>query len=330
MKRRGVFFILLFIVAGNAMVHAQQLPFYSQYVMNEFMVNPAVAGVDGLTSINLTGRKQWVGFTNPPQTYSASISSRILKKGFIIKRGSLGSSYRKSTKGRVGLGAAFISDKNGAISRTGLQVSYAYHIFLLNSQLSMGLTGSTMQLKIDEEAASFRSPSSDPLTPLIGKSTYIPDVNVGANLATPNFHVGVSVMNLFQTPWKIGETSLAQDQLQHTRQYNLLWTYRTLLPGNTNWEAEPSILGRTNERLDINGDVSCRMIYKREYWAGLSVRTSGDFVLLLGLRYDRLYFGYSFDYGFNAISRLSRGSHEISFALKLGDSTRRYRWLERY
>jgi hypothetical protein len=50
----------------------------------------------------------------------------------------------------------------------------------------------------------------------------------------------------------------------------------------------------------------------------------------LGLRFDKLYFGYSFDYGFNEISLRTYGSHEIILAIKLGDSTRRYRWYERY
>ena len=45
---------------------------------------------------------------------------------------------------------------------------------------------------------------------------------------------------------------------------------------------------------------------------------------------QRFYAGYSFDYGFNQLSYRSYGSHEIVMDCKLGDSVRRYRWLERY
>ena len=52
---------------------AQQLPRYSQYIMNEFLVNPSVAGVDGQTSIDLSARKEWLGFVpNTPETYSGT------------------------------------------------------------------------------------------------------------------------------------------------------------------------------------------------------------------------------------------------------------------
>ena len=40
---------------------AQQLPVYSQYMMNGFLLNPAVAGHEGYTALNITAREQWAG-----------------------------------------------------------------------------------------------------------------------------------------------------------------------------------------------------------------------------------------------------------------------------
>lgn len=93
---------------------------------------------------------------------------------------------------------------------------------------------------------------------------------------------------------------------------------------------EPSVLIRGNEDLRFSADITARFIYRREYWAGISARTSGELILLCGIKLNRFYVGYSFDYGFNQLSYRSYGSHEIALALKLGDSLRRYRWLERY
>ena len=41
---------------------AQQLPVYTQYVFNEYIMNPAVAGTVDRTPIRLSYRDQWAGF----------------------------------------------------------------------------------------------------------------------------------------------------------------------------------------------------------------------------------------------------------------------------
>ena len=312
------------------MCYSQQMPLYSQYILNEFLINPSVAGVDGLTTINLTGRRQWVGFENSPNTYSATISTRILKKGFIIKRGSFGNAYRKSTKGRVGLGAGIIADRNGAINRTGIYFTYAYHVFFQNSQLSFGLSATTFQFKIDEDIAQLKYPDHDPISSVLGKSSYIPDATAGIHFMNPQFNIGLSVTNVLQSPVKFGEINLESDQLNHKREYHLTWTYRNTFNSKPTWEIEPSFILRTNENFNFNGDLSGRLIYRREYWAGMSIRTSGELIAFLGLRYQKFILGYSFDYGLNALSKLTYGSHEVTMAFKFGDSVRRYRWLERY
>ena len=51
--------IVLSFIFGTAV--AQQVPMYSQYIMNGFLVNPSFAGRDGYTTVNLTVREQWVG-----------------------------------------------------------------------------------------------------------------------------------------------------------------------------------------------------------------------------------------------------------------------------
>ena len=53
-------------------VTAQQVPMYSQYIMNGFLINPSFAGRDGYTTVNLTVREQWVGMDGAPSTYAAS------------------------------------------------------------------------------------------------------------------------------------------------------------------------------------------------------------------------------------------------------------------
>lgn len=312
---------------------AQQLPRYSQYIMNEFLINPAVAGVDGITSLDLSARKEWLGFvSNTPETYSFSAQTRILKSRFSIKSGIFsGSTFKGGSKGRVGLGLNIYSDNNAAIHRTGLQFTYAYHIFVQNSQLSFGLAGSMYQFKISKEYAVLKDPN-DRLNALIGKGTLIPDASIGVNLMAQKYHLGISAAQLFQSSFKIGsnyEFSSSED-IRLKRHYFIIGSYREKFAKKTDWEYEPSFILRTNERLQILSDLSIRFFYNREYWFGMSVRTSGELIALIGMKFSNMYFAYSFDYGFNGITKFSKGSHEITLAAKFGDSARRYRWLERY
>ena len=135
--------ILLFLLF-SFWIEAQQLPRFSQYYFNEFLINPAIAGYDGRTIVNLSARKQWVGFSdNTPQTALVSAQTRLLKQPYRIFEPNkvVKEPTEKKSEGRVGLGAIVYNDQNGAIHRTGAQFTYAYHIFIHDNQLSFGLTG---------------------------------------------------------------------------------------------------------------------------------------------------------------------------------------------
>ena len=326
--------LLLMVITGSIPGSAQQLPRFSQYYSNEFLVNPAVAGSDGKTVINLAARKQWLGFSaHTPNSYLLSVQGRILKTSYSIKSGSRGiSNFRKAGKGRVGLGGIMYHDENGAVERTGAQLSYAYHLFIRNSQLSFGLTGNMFQYRINKDLAQLKDPEIDPLNGLIGKSTLVPDAGIGINYMTEKWHAGFAVSQVFQSKVKIGNSADFQssEEVQLRRHYYILADYRIAFPRNPNWELEPSTVILLNEMLNVQSDLTLKAYYKRQYWFGISGRTSGDIIVMAGLKFRGYYFGYSYDYGFNGISRYTFGSHEICISAKFGDTARKYRWLDRY
>ena len=130
---------------------AQQLPVYSQYMMNGFLVNPAVAGHEGYTAINVTAREQWAGMKDAPGTYAVSYQTRLLKNSYISRSASIQRRKRvMSRSGRVGYGAYAFTDMAGAFNRTGVQGTYTYHIPLDRSQLSFGVSVTGYQFRIDE------------------------------------------------------------------------------------------------------------------------------------------------------------------------------------
>jgi len=62
--------VLFAIIAASAGLKAQQLPHYTQYMFNDFVINPAIAGVHNFYQIRTNHRFQWVGLTDPPMTNS--------------------------------------------------------------------------------------------------------------------------------------------------------------------------------------------------------------------------------------------------------------------
>ncbi len=346
MKVSIIYILFISILLYSANIPAQQIPRYSQYIMNEFLINPAVAGYDGRTSLNISARKELLGFAGgTPQTYSFSAQSRVLKKPFSIKSGLFGkTSFKPTSKGRVGLGVNFLNDVNVAIHRTGFQFTYAYHIFILNSQLSFGLSGSVFQFRVSGDDFVYKDPN-DVIIDGLTSGIIVPDANFGVNFMTQNYHIGIAVSQLFKSSIQFGKYTNFNDTnaTPFNRHYYVLGAYRKAFIRKPEWEMEPSAILRITKLsfksndLRYTADFSMKFLYKREYWAGMSFRTSEELlsnnkelILMLGIKINKYYIGYAFDYGLNNLSRYTIGSHEITLSLKFGDSTRRYRWLERY
>ncbi|MCG8702124.1 MAG: PorP/SprF family type IX secretion system membrane protein [Bacteroidales bacterium] len=332
MYLRRPYICAFILISALTMLSGQTYPLYSQYILNEFIINPAVAGVDGMTSISISGKKQWAGFKRAPNTYSASVSTRILKSPGSPRPSRGMRKLGSKSSGRVGLGGGFIADFNGRVNRTTLQMAYTYHLPIRYSQLSMGIAMLGQQLKID--GSDIELDPGDPVKDYLENPGFLFDAAAGINYSTHKYHVGFSVYNLFEST--INSTITSKNNFNYIREqriYNLIGAYQYKHRRNSDWVFEPSMLVRTIEPFSLSNvttDVSVRAIYNREYWGGLSYRTTGDIIVLLGLKINKLYLGYSIDYGFNDLSRTSYGSHEVVMALKLGDSTRRYRWWERY
>jgi hypothetical protein len=58
-------------------------------------------------------------------------------------------------------------------------------------------------------------------------------------------------------------------------------------------------------------DVSLRMIYKKQFWGGLSWRKGDALTLMLGGKFKMIEAGYAYDFPISGIIKQSTGSHEI-------------------
>jgi len=316
--------VVLFVFVSNTF--AQQVPLYSQYMLNGFLLNPAIAGAEGYSAVNLTAREQWIGFKDAPGTYALSYQTRILRNSYISKSASVRKRMRYSSRsGKVGLGGYVFNDRNGAVNKTGLKFSYAYHIFFGSSQLSMGLSLTAMQLRLDEDK--IRLDDEDDNIWINARGTaFIPDADIGVYFDTPDFYVGFSSDQLLESIIKLGDTGY--DQYRQERNYYVMAGYDYAV--NDYLVLTPSTLLKLTDNGTFQGDFSAKLYYDQTYWGGLTYRSGNALILLAGLRIDKYIFGYAFDVSFGSVMNHSFGSHEFIFAAKFGDNSRRYRWLNRY
>ena len=323
MSRIGFIILLLF---SGLTASSQQMPMYSQYMMNRFLLNPAVAGYDGLTTLNLTAREQWIGLPYSPRTVALSADARLIKSssarpGLPDKRNIM-NLFRS---GNVGLGTYIYNDRSGLIDRTGLQVSYAYHIWLHQHQLSFGISLTGFQMKLDERRIEMEE-DYDPLSGRYNRALYVPDVNSGVHLWGPSYYLGFSITQMLQSVLKFGNDGMQDFRME--RIYYLMGGYSFSLDNDVT--VEPLFLVQTGLRSAYQFDLGSKFYYGDQYWGGLSYRSVGAVVFMAGFRYERFHFGYAYDLSLSNMSHQNFGSHELMINMRFGDSERRYRWLERY
>jgi len=314
--------LLIIIPAG--LLNAQQKPVFSQYMMNKFLINPAFAGNSGHTSVNLTARQQYSGFANPPRTFLLSGQTRLLEDSWILRVRKVRKKTTQASRSQnVGLGGYIYNDRNGLISRTGFQLTYAYHINFKNAyQLSFGLSGSGFQYKLDATDATLTHPD-DPLLLNAKNTFFVPDANAGIYISGRGFYSGLSITELFGSYVKLGKNKF--ENYKTLRHFYLITGYKIAVSNYI--ILEPSFLAQaTIDNFQL--DISTRVFYLRNYWIGFTYRTNNTLVSMVGFKYDGLFFGYAYDANLSNMRSYGGGSHELMLEYRIGSSnTRRARWL---
>lgn len=288
------FLVFYLLIALNS--KAQQLPMYSQYMWNDYIINPAYTGALNVSPIQLTYRKQWMGFNGSPETYSLGGHTAIGKS--------------------MGLGGMlFKDDAGGAFSQIGGMLNYAYRIKLVeNSTLSFGLSAEFNQYSFD--ANKINASNSIDVALQTGRQTSIvPDASFGILYQyKQKYKLGISAHQLVQSKLKkLNFYELETNRL--VRHYNLLSSYIFILTDRMSFE--PSVLLKTTEVTPIQVEVGARMHLNEFLWLGISYRHKDAVVALLGLQYRNIFIGYSYDATLSAISNYSSGSSEIVLAYKI-------------
>ena len=84
-------------MASSVAAVAQQRPHYTQYILNNYILNPAISGIENYTDVKISARDQWIGLNGAPRTAYLTIQGPIGKK--IIERTLRPTKYREQIQG---------------------------------------------------------------------------------------------------------------------------------------------------------------------------------------------------------------------------------------
>ncbi len=277
--------IILLVMLSMNFSNAQQLPIYSQYMFNPYLMNPAYAGVKDYYEAIANYRYQWVGITDAPRTYILSVNGPHKTKN-------------------IGLGGAIFADVVGPTSRIAAYGSYAYHLNLGSSKLSLGLSAGLLQFRVD------------------GQKITLVDFSMGAFWYNKNMYAGLSIPQFMNNKVNFYDTN-TQTLSNLSRHYFLTFGYKYEV--NSDWMVEPQVLVKYVWPVQAQFTIGAKVVYRDFIWGGVSIRTQDAVSALVGYKTnnDKLYFGYAYDFTTTNIQNYSSGTHELMIAAKFNN------WKER-
>ena len=308
MKKSIIKILVLFLgffSLGLFKVQAQQQGQYSQYMMNYYLLNPAVSGTDDFLDVKLGYRNQWTGFNGAPQNFYASGNSPFNK---IHSRHDKKFS-KKMDMAHHAIGGMATGQTLGAMANYAAYVTYAYHIPLnLEWKMSLGASAGLLQNSLNQEKVEFVDNVPD--VAVSGYNTLKPDMSFGVWFYSSKFFGGISSMQLFDN--KLG------NQGRLNRHYYTTAGYRIKL--NRELSFIPSFLFKTVPNSAYQIDINAKMKYLNLFWGGVSYRNQDAIVFLSGITIKNLIdVGYSYDVNTSNISKYANGSHEVMLGFRLNN-----------
>ena len=108
MKRKILVYVILLGGAINSF--SQQKPQYTQYVLNQYIINPAIGGIENYVDVKLSARDIFYSYVskgsikyvpNTTGTYRNIYSTQLLTFGFTYSFGKIVDERRKRSTGNA-------------------------------------------------------------------------------------------------------------------------------------------------------------------------------------------------------------------------------------
>ncbi len=315
----GLVMLLLYCFHGNA----QQRPYYTQYILNQYLINPAFAGIENYWDARASYRTQWVGLQDAPVTTYITINGPLSKSDYDRQTATtfhapgenpLGDALWQNysvPESHAGVGFTAINDITGPLNRFAAYGSYAYHIGIApKTSLSVGISIGFTQLSLNADKLSFATP----VDPAVGTSGIInsikPDMSAGVLLYSDKYFIGLSMQQIIPEQVAFSNNTVALQSgklLPHT-----FFTAGYKIPLSDDVSFLPSVMVRYINPLPISFDINSKFQYQDILWAGFSYRYQNGFAAMLGIHAAKdILIGYSYDLSTSLLNTVSKGTHEL-------------------
>ncbi|MFK8044476.1 MAG: type IX secretion system membrane protein PorP/SprF [Crocinitomicaceae bacterium] len=275
----------------------QQLPQQSQYMFNQYAINPAYAGVKDHWQTVMNSRYQWVGIVDAPRTVTLTAHGPFKNQ-------------------KMAVGGMVYNDIVGPTRRLGFQGSYSYHIKLSKSiKLSLAASLGFNQWLVDTDKIAVVHEDDPFFTNGLIKS-FSPDAKFAFYLYHKNWFFAGSSPQLLRNRLKFNDVSeISNSYLENHFYINGGYTFNL----GSNFSLMPTALIKYVRAAPVKVDINVTATFKETVWLGIGYRTQDAIVAMLGYNHkDNLQFGYSFDYSATNLQAFNAGTHELFFAIKFG------------
>ena len=317
---------------------AQQRPHYTQYILNQYIVNPAITGIENYADLKLSTRDQWVGLRGAPKTSYLTVHMPVGKKDYrtsttsyeIPGKNPRGTYYWENytaAEPHHGIGLAVINDATGSFNRFSANISYAYHLGLSpTTNLSGGFYAGITNVSINRSKQDF-SGGGDPFDPattaaLDGEINRIrPDVGVGLYLYSRSYFVGFAAQQVIPQKVVFADDAAYPTSGRLVPHLFLSAGYRFLLTEDIN--AIPSLMVKYingSSETNFQPEANVKLQYRDLFWVGGSYRYENGYAAMAGLNLkNTINVGYAYDFTTTAVNTVSRGTHEIMLGFLIGN-----------
>lgn len=266
-----------------SIVFGQQDPQYTQYMYNMNILNPAYAGSQGVGSIGILGRTQWVGVDGSPQTFTVSAHTPIGTN--------------------LGLGVSFIHDEIGPAKEDNAYLDLSYTLITSEEgRLAFGLKGGFTFL--DVRALVLNQSNDNSNVPVNEVS---PNFGAGIYYYTDRFYLGASAPNFLETRHLDKSTVSSASEKAH---YFLTSGY--VFDLSDNLKLKPSTMVKAVSNAPVSIDLSANLLINEKFEIGLSHRLDDSISGLLGFQVNKNFrVGYAYDHTITPFGDYNTGSHEV-------------------
>lgn len=322
----GIMILFVFVA------QAQQRPYYTQYIMNNYIINPAVAGIENYWDVKASHRVQWVGLQDAPVTtyitahgplkkdpYQTTTATGFRAKGMNPRGEAYWRDYT-AAEPHHGVGFTILNDKTGPLNRFAAYGTYSYHLGLSpTTNLSAGISAGFTNLSLDASKLNFGSTTVDPAVASSGVINRIkPDISAGLWLYSKDYFIGLAAQQIIPQNVAFSDNTVSLTKGKLVPHLFLSAGYR--IPISEDFNLLPSMLIRYISPLPLGIDLNAKLQYQDFLWVGTSYRYKDGFAAMMGINLNNsLNIGYSYDIQTSRINTVSRGTHEILFGFMLGN-----------